>query len=46
MKLETTPLEDNSGLAQIQVQLAAMALELHDMKKGKTGHEEVWCTQC
>ena len=34
MKLETTPVEDNSGIAQIQAQLAEMALELRDMKKG------------
>ena len=46
MKLETAPVENNSGLAQIQAQLAAMALELRDMKKGKTGREKVWCTQC
>ena len=36
MRLETTPVEDNSGIIQIQAQLAAMALELHDMKEGKT----------
>ena len=35
MKLETTPVGDNSGIAQIQAQLAEMALEIHDMKKGK-----------
>ena len=46
MKLETAHVEDNSGIAQIQAQLAAMALELRDMKKGKTSREEVWCTQC
>ena len=46
MKLETAPVEDNSGIAQIQAQLAAMALELRDMKKGKTGRKEVWCIQC
>ena len=46
MKLETAPAADNSGIAQIQVELAAMALELQDMKQGKTGREEVWCTQC
>ena len=46
MKLETAPVEDNSGIAQIQAQLAAMALELHDTKKGKNGREEVWCTKC
>ena len=46
MKLETAPVEDNSGIAQIQAQLATMALKLRDMKKGKTGREEVWCTQC
>ena len=44
MKLETAPVEDNSRIAQIQAQLTVMALELHDMKKGKTGGEEVWCT--
>ena len=46
MKLETTPVEDNSGIAQIQAQLAEMALELHEMKKGKSIHKEVWCTRC
>ena len=46
MKLETAPVTDNSGIAQIQAQLAAMALELRDMKQGKTGRKEVWCTQC
>ena len=46
MKLETTPVEDNSSITQIQVQLAEMALQLHDMKKGKYFREEVWCTQC
>ena len=44
MKLETTPVEDNSGIAQIQAQLSEMALELCDMKKGKSIREEVWCT--
>ena len=37
MRLETTPVEDNSGIAQIQAELAVMDLELHDKKKGKTG---------
>ena len=46
MKLETAPVEYNSGIAQIQAQLAELALELHDMKKGKSIHEEVWCTRC
>ena len=46
MKLETAPVKDNSGIAQIQAQLTAMALELRDMKTGKTGREVVWCTHC
>ena len=46
MKLETAPVEDNSGIAQIQAQLVEMDLELHDMKRGKSIREEVWCTQC
>ena len=44
MKLETTPVEDNYGITQIQAQLETMALELHDMKNGKASREEVWCT--
>ena len=44
MKLETAPVGDNSGIAQIQAQLAEMDLELRDMKKGKSIREEVWCT--
>ena len=46
MKLETAPAEDNSSIAQIQAQLAEMALELRNMKKGKSLQEEVWCTRC
>ena len=46
MKLETAPVRDDSGIAQIQAQLAAMALELRDMKKDKPIHEDVCCTQC
>ena len=46
MKLETTPVGDNSGIAQIQAQLAEMDLELRDMKKGKSIREEDWCTRC
>ena len=44
MKLETAPVEANSGIAEIQAQLAEMDLELRDMKKQKATHEEVWCT--
>ena len=39
MKLETAPVRDNSGIAQIQAQLVGMALELRDMKKGKATRE-------
>ena len=46
MELETTPIKDNSSIAQIQAQLAEMDLDLHDMKKGKSICEEVWCTWC
>ena len=41
MKLETAPVGDDSGIAQIQAQLATMALELREMKKGKPDREEV-----
>ena len=46
MKLETAPVPDNSGIAQIQAQLAEMSMELRDIKKGKANREEVWCTRC
>ena len=36
MKLEIAPVRDNSSIAQIQAQLVEMALELRDMKKGKS----------
>ena len=45
MKLETDPIGDNSGIAQIQAQLVEIDLELRDMKKGKATHEFVWCTR-
>ena len=44
MKLETTPVKHNTSIDQIQAQLAEMALELRDMKKGKSICEGVWCT--
>ena len=34
MKLETAPVEDNSGIAQIQAQLVAMALQLRESRRG------------
>ena len=43
IKLETAPVKDNSGIAQIQAQLTEMDLEIRDMKKEKSTHEEVWC---
>ena len=43
MKLETAPVQGDSGISQIQAQLAAMALELCEMKKGKHDREEDWC---
>ena len=46
MKLETALVGDDSGIAQIQAQLATMALELHEMKKGKSDGEAGRCTQC
>ena len=46
MKLKTTPVRENSRIAQIQAQLAEMALEIRDMKKGKSIRENVWCTRC
>ena len=44
MKLETTPVGDNSKIAQIEAHLAEMALELCNMKKWKYLREEVLCT--
>ena len=46
MKLETAPVADNSGIAQIQAKLAEMTMELRDIKKGKAIREEVWCMRC
>ena len=47
MKLEASPrVEKGVGMAQIQIHLANLTLQLHDIKKGKETIEEVWCTKC
>jgi len=46
MKLETAPVGESAGMAQIQAPLVDLTIELHNMKKGKVVREEVWCTRC
>ena len=46
MKLEASPIGDGAaGMVQIQSQLADLTIQLHDIKKGKKSHEELWCTK-
>ena len=47
MKLEASPIVDGAAeIVQIQSQLANFTLQLQDIKKGKEGQEELWCTKC
>ena len=47
MKLEASSIADGAaGMVKIQSQLAKLTLQLQDIKKGKEGQEEFWCTKC
>ena len=46
MKLEFSPVGENAvEMSQIQTQLANLALQLQDIKKGKEQHEDLLCTR-
>jgi len=38
--------ESSVGMAQVQSQLDALTLQLHDIAKMKEKRENVWCTYC
>jgi hypothetical protein len=48
MRLESTPggAETLTRLAQVQLQLAILSMQLQDMAKTKVVREHIWCTTC
>ena len=48
MCLEATPggAETSIGLEKLQLQLANITMQLHDMAKEKVMRKHVWCTTC
>jgi hypothetical protein len=46
MKLESSPVGDNGGMAQVHMHLVALKIQLVEMMKGKEKCEQVWCTKC
>ena len=47
MKLEASPIADGAErMVHIQLQLANLTLQLQDIKKGKEGQVDLWCTKC
>jgi hypothetical protein len=46
MKLESSPVGDSGGMAQVQTQLVALTIQLEELTKGKEKQEQVWCTKC
>jgi hypothetical protein len=36
----------SGGMTQVQMQLAALRIQLAELTKGKEKHEKVWCTKC
>ena len=47
MKLEASTIRETTvGMNQIQVQLANLTIQLHDIKKEKDEHDDLWCTRC
>jgi hypothetical protein len=45
MKLESSPVGDSGGMAQVQTQLVSLMIQLAKLTKGKEKHEQVWCTK-
>ena len=47
MKLEASSIAGGAtGMVQIQSQLDNLTLQIQDIKKGKEGQEDLWCTKC
>jgi hypothetical protein len=46
MKLEPSPVGDSGGMAQVQMQLDTLTIQLEELTKGKEKHEHIWCTKC
>jgi hypothetical protein len=46
LKLESSPVGYSGGMVQFQKQLAALTIQLVELKKGKEKQEKVWCTKC
>ena len=47
MKLEASPLaETNTGMTNLQNQLANLTIQMHDLKKGKEVTQDISCVKC
>jgi hypothetical protein len=46
MKLESSPVGDSGGMAQVQTQLVSLIIQLVELTKGKDKHKKVWHTEC
>ena len=47
MKLEDSPLaETNTGMTNLQNQLANLTLQMHEIRKGKEIAQDIWCIKC
>jgi hypothetical protein len=46
MKLESSLVGENGGMAQVQTQLADLMIQLAELTKGKEKHDQVWCKKC
>jgi hypothetical protein len=46
MKIESSPVGDNGGMAQVHTKLSALMIQLVELTKGKEKCDQVWCTKC
>jgi hypothetical protein len=46
MKLESSPVGDSGGIAQVRMQLDALMIQLTKLRTGKEKQEQVWRTKC
>jgi len=46
MKLEASMARYIGGMTQVQMQLAALKIQMVEITEGKEKQKQVWCTKC
>jgi hypothetical protein len=46
INMEAYHVEENGGMAQVQMNFVSVKIKLVELTKGKEMQEQVWCTKC